>query len=244
MKGVANIIHKDIKKLSKSPNLLDYKKTYQSFSWKTAEKEIDYFKDSTLNAAYNIVDRHADGKRKNKVALFYEGQNGEKEKYTFSDLKKQTNKFANVLQKQGVEKGDRVFLFLPTIPERYVAFLGILKLGAIVGTLFSAFQEVAILDRLLDSGAKMVVTNSVLYPRIEKIWKNLPNLEKVIIVERGSVILPKGAKIFYFDHEMKKASPSFKIAHMKSEDLAYMLYTSGTTGKPKGVVHAHHDILQ
>src|SRR3989344_5457153 len=244
MQGTANIIHKETSKFKTPPNLLNYEKTYKNFAWEKAEFAIGYFRNGTLNAAYNVIDRHAEGKKKNKIALFFEGQNGEKEKYTFLDFKKLTSKFANVLQNLGVKKGDRVFLFLPTIPERYISFLGILKLGAIAGTLFSAFQEVALLDRLLDSGAKVVVTNSVLYPRIEKIWKNLPHLEKVIIVERGSVILPKGAKIFYFDHEMKKASPSFKIAHMNSEDLAYMLYTSGTTGKPKGVVHAHHDILQ
>lgn len=244
MQSVANIIRKDSSELKKSPNLLDYEKTCKNFTWKKGESEIDYFKDGTLNAACNAIDRHAEGKRKNKIALFFEGQNGEKEKYTYSDFKKLTNKFANVLQNLGVKREDRVFLFLPTIPERYLAFLGILKLGAIAGTLFSAFQEVALLDRLSDSGAKVVVTNSVLYPRIEKIWKNLPDLEKVIIVERGSVILPKGAKIYFFNREMKKADSDFKSAHMNREDLAYMLYTSGTTGKPKGVVHAHQDILQ
>ncbi|MBI4096727.1 MAG: acetate--CoA ligase [Candidatus Levybacteria bacterium] len=244
MQGTVNIIHKDTSKLKKPPNLLNYEKIYKNFTWKKAESEIDYFKDGMLNAAYNVIDRHAIGRRKNKIALFFEGQNGEKEKYTYSDLKKLTNKFANVLKSQGIQKGDRVFLFLPTIPERYIAFLGILKLGAIVGTLFSAFQEVALLDRLLDSGAKVVVTNSILYPRIEKIWKSLPDLEKVVIVERGAVVLPKEKNIVFFDKEMKKADSDFKIEHMKQDDLAYMLYTSGTTGKPKGVVHAHQDVLQ
>ncbi len=244
MQGAANIVHKDTRKLKKTPNLLDYEKTYKTFNWQEAESEIDYFKDKTLNAAYNIVDRHAKGKGKNKIALFFEGQNGEKEKHSFLNLQKLTNKFANVLAFFNVKKGDRVFIFLPTIPERYIAFLGILKVGAVAGTLFPAFQEVALLDRLLDSGAKIVITNSVLYPRIKKIWSKLPNLEKVIIVERGSVIYPKDKRIFYFNQEMKKASPDFKIAHMKKDDFAYMLYTSGTTGKPKGVIHAHHDILQ
>lgn len=244
MQGIVKIISKDNKKFKKSPNLPDYEKAYKNFSWEKGESEVSYFKDNTLNAAYNAVDRHAEGKKKDKIALFFEAQNGEKEKYSFADLKKLTNKFANALNSNGVKKNDRIFIFLPTIPERYIAFLGILKLGAIVGTLFSAFQEEALLDRLSDSGAKVLITNSVLYPRIEKIWKKLPDLEKVIIVERGSVVYPKGKKIIYFNEEMKKADAEFKIAHMEKSDSAYMLYTSGTTGKSKGVIHAHHDVLQ
>lgn len=244
MQGVVNIIRKDISKLKKPPNLSDYEKTYKNFTWKKAEKEIDYFKDGSLNAAYNAIDRHAKGKNKNKAALFHEGQNGEKEKYTFKELELLTNKFANVLSRLGVKKGDRVFLFLPTIPERYIAFLGILKTGAIAGTLFSAFGEMALLDRLSDSQAKILVTNSMLFPRIEKIWKELPSLEKIIIVERGSVSPPQGKNIVYYNEEMKKAPNKFKIAHTKQTDFSYMLYTSGTTGKPKGVVHSHGDILQ
>lgn len=239
-----NIIKKDISKFPVAPLLANYSEFYKNFSWKKAEKEIDFFEDGTLNAAYNAVDRHAKGKNKDKAAFLFEGSNGEKETYTYQELSKQSNKFANVLTSTGIKKGDRVFVFLPTIPERYIAFLGILKTGAIVGTLFSAFQEIALLDRLLDSQAKVVVTTEALFPRIEKIWKDLPDLEKVIIVERGSVTHLKGDKFVTYEQEMEKASPEFEIAHMQKEDLSYMLYTSGTTGKPKGVVHAHYDILQ
>jgi len=243
MQSSSTSIHKDIKKLIPSPNLLDYEKTYKSFSWKKAEKELDFFPDGTFNAAYNAIDRHTKGKKKNKIALLYEGARGEKERYTFTQLKKLTDKFANVLASQKIAKGDRVFIFLPPIPERYVAFLGILKVGAIAGTMFSAFQEMALLDRLSDSQAKAVITNAVLFPRIEKIWKDLPHLEKVIIVERGSIDQPKGENIVYYDESMKKARDEFAIAHLTPDDFSYMLYTSGTTGKPKGVVHSHADIL-
>lgn len=239
-----NIIKKDLSKRNVAPNLVDYPSFYEKFSWKDAEREIDFFEDGTLNAAYNAVDRHAIGEKKDKNAILFEGLDGKKESYTYGDLSKLSNKFANVITSQGIEKGDRVFVFLPTIPERYVSFLGILKTGAIVGTLFSAFQEAALLDRLLDSNAKMVITTEALFPRIEKVWKDLPNLEKVIIVERGSVTHLKGDKFVTYEKEMDKASEEFSVVHMQKEDLSYMLYTSGTTGKPKGVVHAHYDILQ
>ncbi len=244
MKANTNNIKKDPKKFVKKPNLSDYEKTYKQFSWKNAEKEyLEFFEDGTLNASYIAIDRHAVGKNAKKNALLYESATGEEETYTYGQLKNLTNKFANVLDLHDVEKGDRVFIFLPTTPERLVVFFGILKLGAIAGTLFSAFMEMALMDRLLDSGAKVVVTNAALFPRIQKIWKDLPQLKKVIIVERGSVDQPKGKNIIYYNHEMEKASSDFAVAHMQKDDLSYMLYTSGTTGKPKGVVHAHADIL-
>jgi acetyl-CoA synthetase len=239
------LIKKDLKKLRVTPNLLDYEKIYKEFTWEKAEEElVDLFDDGTLNIAYNCIDRHALGKNKDKTALLFEGATGDKETYTFSDLKVETDKFANVLVENDVKKGDRVFVFLPSIPERYVVFFGILKTGAIVGTLFAAFQEIALRDRLADSEATVVVTNAVLYPRIEKIRKELPHLKKVIIVERGSDEMPQGEGLVSYDKEMKKASSEFEIVHMKKDDYSYMLYTSGTTGKPKGVMHVHGDVLQ
>lgn len=228
--------------LKVTPNLTDYQSTYQSFSWTKAKQALSYFPDGTFNAAYNAIDRHVESNRKDKVALIYESDQGEKQNYTFGQLKEQTNKFANLLTSHGVKQGDRVFIFLPPTPERYIAFLGILKTGAIAGTMFSAFQEVALLDRLSDSGAKMVITNSELFPRIEKIWKDLPNLEKVILIDQSSA--EQNGKLISYQEEMSKASPEFNVVHLKPTDFAYMLYTSGTTGKPKGVVHAHEDILQ
>ena len=245
MSKQASAIPKDLSKLPVAPNLKDYEETYKGFSWDKAAKElVDLFDDGTLNIAYNCVDRHAKGKRADKTALVYESADGKTETYSFADLKQSTDKFANVLAAQQVAKGDRVFIFLPTIPERYVAFLGILKLGAIAGTMFAAFQEMALLDRLADSEASVVITNADLYPRIKGIQKDLPHLKKIIIVERGAAEQPKADDIVYYEREMAKAADTFEVAHMQKGDYSYMLYTSGTTGKPKGVVHAHYDILQ
>ncbi len=244
MDNKTNIIHKDVKNFSQKPNLVRYEQFYKAFSWEKADQEIDYFSDGKINIAHNIIDRHAKGKRKNKIALYFKGKNGEKEQYSFKDLAQKTNQFANVLVRNNVRKDDRVFIFLPTIPERYISFVGVLKTGAIVSPMFPAFQEMALLDRLSDSKAKIVVTNSALFPRIKKIWKQLPDLEKVIIVERDSDSFPEGENLVSYEKEMAKASEDFKTVHLDKIDSSYMLYTSGTTGKPKGVVHAHGDILQ
>src|SRR5581483_5342752 len=108
-------------------NLPDYDKARRTFSWKDAEKEVAKLAGHKLNAAYIAIDRHAETFRKNKIALYYEGDKGNKEQYTFTQMSEDSNRFANVLVKHGVNRGDRVFIFLPRIPELYTAFLGILK---------------------------------------------------------------------------------------------------------------------
>src|SRR3990172_1332569 len=108
------------------PNLRDYEKTYRRFNWKDYEKELEWFPGRKLNAAYNAIDRNALNWRKNKIALYWVGDNGEKEKYTFAELSALSSKFANALKDLGINRGDRVFFFLPRVPQLYIGFLGTL----------------------------------------------------------------------------------------------------------------------
>jgi len=224
------IIKKTKKLLKLSPNLKDYSKIAKSFSWSQAEKEISWFKGKKLNTAYNALDRQALGENRNKIALYWEGEKGEKENFTFGDLFVLAGKFGNFLKSLGVKPGERVFFFLPRIPALYWGFLGTLRIGAIAGTLFAAFGPEALYDRLKNSGAKIVVTTKELYPRIEKIEKNLPDLKKIVFADNLGRLL-------------NRFSAKTRCRPMHPSDPAFMLYTSGTTGKPKGVIHAHQAIL-
>lgn len=238
------IVDKPADLFTAAPNLAGYDDAYRDFTWEEARREIDWFDGGRLNAAYNAVDRHALTWRKNKVALYWEGDRGEIEKYTFRELSELSNKFANALLDIGVGKGDRVFIFLPRLPELYIAFLGILKVGAIAGTLFAAFGPDALRDRLGDSEAKVVITVPSFLSRVDEVIDQLPALERVVIVDtRGTDVKPK-AKEHVYSELMADASNRFQAVPMAPEDYAFMLYTSGTTGKSKGVVHAHQAILQ
>jgi acetyl-CoA synthetase len=232
------LVMKDLKNLSPKPHITDYRKAYKDFSWKDAEKEVDFFIDGTINAAYNAVDRHLKTRVKDKVAIHLVGEASTKS-ISYAELASLSNKFANVLKSNGISKGDRVFIFLPRIEELYVSFLGALKAGAIASTLFAAFGPDALFDRLHDSGAKILVVSPDLKDRVDKIRDRLPELKKVIVT--GDI--PLGKDELGFSNELSKASDKFDIVHMAPKDKAYMLYTSGTTGKPKGVVHTHYDIV-
>jgi acetyl-CoA synthetase len=206
---------------------------YPQAMFDNAQKQVTFFDDGKLNAAYNAVDKHIEHGNGNKMALLYEADDGKQSQYTFFDLAKHSNRYANYLTGLGVQKGDRVFLFLPRIPELFISFLGILKTGAIAGTMFSAFQEAALKDRLENSEASTVLTTKELLPRIEKVKAELPNLKNIIVVDDEK-----------FQADILLQSENFSIVHTEPEDYAFMLYTSGTTGKPKGIVHAHAAIVQ
>jgi acetyl-CoA synthetase len=233
------LISKTAKYLKTPPNLKDYQHTCQNFSYSQYKNELDWFPDGKLNAAYNAIDRQAQGPRKNKVALYWHGPNDEQKKFTFLELSLLSNQFANVLKKLKVDRGDRVFFFLPRVPELYFGFLGALKIGAIAGTMFSAFGEQALEDRLNDSDAEVLVTDSELLPRVKKILKKLPRLKHILVTDfdknkDGCQSLPQ---------LLSSASQELKVTQTQPDESAFMLYTSGTTGKPKGVIHQHYAIL-
>ncbi len=138
-------------------NLKNYEEAKEQFNWDQVKQAFSWNETGKMNIAYEAIDRHAENGKADQIALYYSDARRD-ERYTFKELKAYSNKAANVLKEAGVEKGDRVFIFMPRSPELYFALLGAVKLGAIVGPLFEAFMEGAVKDRLEDSGAKVLVT--------------------------------------------------------------------------------------
>ncbi|KKI91658.1 acetyl-CoA synthetase [Bacillus sp. SA1-12] len=219
-------------------NLHDYDAVYHSFDWSEVEKNFTWSETGRMNAAYEAIDKHAETFRKNKIALYYRDPERE-EKFTFKEMKELSNKAANVLKTTAdVEKGDRLFVFMPRTPELYFVILGAVKLGAIVGPLFEAFMEGAVKDRLEDSDAKVIVTTPELLERIPV--SELPSLKHVVVV--GNSV--DTSKHIDFLAEMKTASKELEIEWVEKTDGLLLHYTSGSTGKPKGVLHVHQAMVQ
>ena len=219
--------------------LQNYDEMFASFDWKETETAFSWHETGKVNAAYEAIDRHAESSRKNKVALFFD-DGSRKESYTFNDLKNYSNKAANVFkQHTTLEKGDRLFIFMPRSPELYFSLLGAIKMGVIVGPLFEAFMEGAVYDRLADSEAKALVTTPSLLNRVPV--EKLPHLEKIFVVGEQS---EENDQIVDFTSQLKEASSSFDIEWVDREDGMLLHYTSGSTGAPKGVLHVHNAMIQ
>ena len=229
-------------------------------SWFEPWKEIlrwtpphaEWFVGGKLNVSFNCLDRHVSDGHGDRVAIFWEGEPGDRRRITYAELLDEVSRFANVLKRLGVEKGDRVTIYLPMIPEVAVAMLACSRVGAIHSVVFGGFSPESLADRNNDAGAKLLITADggwrrgavvPLKANADEALEKSPTVEKVVVVRRGGDLseqvgakLQPGRDLWYHDL-MAEASADCPPEHMDAEDTLYILYTSGTTGKPKGVVH-------
>ncbi len=212
-----------------------------------------WFTGGKLNVAVNCIDRHIRGAHRNKAALIWEGEPGDRRTLTYWDLYCEVNKFANVLRELGVERGDRVAIYLPMIPEAAISMLACARIGAIHSVVFGGFSPESLSDRINDANAKVLITADGGYRRgqviplkrnSDKALESTPSIENVIVVQRrpgaggdeAFAEMVEGRDHWW--HRLMRNQPIHaEPAEMDAEDVLYILYTSGTTGKPKGIVH-------
>ncbi len=233
-------IAKDLSGLSVAPNLDNYEAIREQWSWDAVRQELD-LPDGLVNQAHECIDRHARA-NPDKVAMIWESTGGAVERYTFDEMRRQSNRFANVLRSLGIEKADRVFLFSDRIPELYFAVFGILKAGAIAAPLFSAFGPEPVAERVKRAEGVMIITTPGLLPKVEQIRGELPSVKHVMVIGHRAGREPGSSNLDYAAL-MAGASDEFEIEHTGPDDWSIMHFTSGTTGLPKGAAHVHDAVV-
>ncbi len=211
---------------------------------------VEWFGGGKLNAAENCVDRHAHSWRRNKAAIIWEGEPGDVRVLTYDDLYRQIQRFANVLLALGVRKGDRVTIYLPMIPEAVIAMLACARIGAIHSVVFGGFSADALRDRINDSQSSLLITADGGWRRgsivplkrnADQALEQCPSIRHVVVIHRGvedAMQVPmQSGRDLWWHHLMDDASSNCPPTPMESEDPLFVLYTSGTTGKPKGQLH-------
>ena len=222
----------------------DYEQLRREITWDGAKRDLKCEDGGPLNIGYLCIDRNVEQGRGDKVAFLHENHEGLVRSYTYQDLKLLTNGWADFLGKLGLQPADRVCVFLDRVPELYISFMGILKLGAIVQPLFSAFGEESIWQRADDSKAVAIITQDKHLGKVRRIRERLPELKHVIVVDHDDAkkrLREADGEVGYTQDAHRV--PEFPIFPTYAESPSVLHYTSGTTGKPKGALHVHASVI-
>ena len=266
-------VHKPTKEFAKNariPSMAAYQKLYKEsiekpktfwareageLTWRKKWKKVldwkppyaKWFDGGKLNVCENCVDRHAEGPRRNKAAIIFEGEPGDKRVITYGELQREVSRFANVLEAQGVKAGDRVLIYMPMVPEAAIAMLGCARIGAVHSVVFGGFASEAILDRLEDSGATAIITADggwrrgkvvPLKPAVDEALAKYNGVKSVIVLNRcGNEVTMKPKRDIWWHEATATVPAKHEAKAFDSEHPLFILYTSGSTGKPKGILH-------